>query len=128
MVKQVPEEHLKAVRFCPAALCQQFTFSAFLPYTLGMGTKEVIKKTRPVLKRFGVEKAAIFGSYARGELKKESDVDILLKPSKESTLFDILKLKTALEKRLGRKVDLVEYGAIKPQIKRYVLRHQIPLL
>ncbi len=33
----------------------------------------------PILKRNGVLKAGIFGSYARGEQKKQSDVDILIK-------------------------------------------------
>ena len=45
-----------------------------------------IKKMKPtivrILKKNGVIRAGIFGSYARGEQKKKSDIDILIKPPK----------------------------------------------
>ena len=86
------------------------------------------KKTKPIFEKFGVRKAAIFGSYARGESKKTSDIDMLLKLKHSLTFFDVLRLKARLEKELRRKVDIVEYEVIKPAIKRYVLKHQMPLL
>ena len=93
-----------------------------------MSANRIAKKTKPVLKEFGVKKAAIFGSLARGGFKKDSDIDILLKLRKDLTLLDVLKLKVRLEEKLGRKVDLVEYDAIKPGLRRSILKNQIPLL
>lgn len=93
-----------------------------------MSGTAIAKQTKPILQKFGVEKAAIFGSYARGDFKKTSDVDVLVKLKREATLFDIVRLKIRLENRLRRKVDIVEYDSIKPEIRQYALRNQIPVL
>lgn len=88
-------------------------------------TVEVIKrKITPILKRQGVLKAAVFGSAARGEETKNSDIDFLMKIAKNKTFFDLIKLKLELEDKLGRKVDIVEYEAINPLIKKEVLMEQ----
>jgi len=50
--------------------------------------EEVRKLVVPVLRRHGVVRAGIFGSYARGEAGKRSDVDILVKFSGKKSLFD----------------------------------------
>ena len=89
-----------------------------------MITQSIKQKIAPILKRQGVSKAALFGSVARGEAKKNSDIDLLIKIKKNKSLFDIVRLKLELEKKLGRKVDLVEYSAIRPSIKDIILREQ----
>lgn len=89
-----------------------------------MTVQTIKKKILPILKRQGVTKAAIFGSVARGEMKKSSDVDILVKLEKGKSLFDFVKLKFELEDKLGKKVDLVSYNAIKPRLKDYILRDE----
>jgi len=90
---------------------------------------ERIKKVvLPILKKNGVTKAGIFGSYARGEQKKESDIDILIKLSDEASLLDFVGLKIDLEKALHRKTDLVEYNAIKPLIRKGVLEEEVGIL
>lgn len=89
-----------------------------------MTTETIKNKILPILKRQGVLKAAVFGSFARGEERKNSDIDLLLKISKNKTLFDLIRLKLELEKKLGRNVDIVEYDAIRPLIKEEVLREQ----
>jgi predicted nucleotidyltransferase len=76
------------------------------------------------LKRQGVIKAALFGSAVRGEMKKRSDIDILVKLKKGKSLFDFVGLKLELEEKLGRKVDLVSYGAIKPRLKDIILKDE----
>lgn len=93
-----------------------------------MTTQFIKKKIAPILKRRGVLKAAVFGSAARGEMNKKSDVDILVKLKKDKTLFDLIGLQIALEDALGRKVDVVEYGALHPLIKRAVLKEQKKIL
>ena len=88
-------------------------------------TIQIIKKQiLPILKRQGVTKAALFGSMARGEDKKRSDIDILIKLEKGKSLFDFVGLKLELEEKLGKKVDLVTYRAIKPRLKDIILRDE----
>lgn len=89
-----------------------------------------IEKMKPkiieVLKKNNVKRAGIFGSYARGEQKKNSDVDIIVEF--DGSLFDFVGLKLELEKRLKKKVDLVEYAAIKPRIKNYILSDEVKMI
>ncbi|HLD81311.1 MAG TPA: nucleotidyltransferase domain-containing protein [archaeon] len=85
-------------------------------------------KIIPVLKKNGVKKAALFGSTARGEAKKGSDVDILVQLGRKESLFDVIRLKLALEKKLKKGVDLVEYAAIKPALREYILKDEVPIL
>jgi len=71
---------------------------------------EILKKEKPYLeKEFGVEEIALFGSYARGNATKESDVDVLVKVHevKYKTLVRIL---IYLEEKLNRRIDLVTKG------------------
>ena len=67
-------------------------------------------KTQPVLK------AWLFGSFARGEEHKDSDVDLLIlfDHSTPIGLFSYARMHRELEERLGRKVDLVEEGTLRP--------------
>ena len=67
-------------------------------------------KTQPVLK------AWFFGSFARGEEREDSDVDILVKFDRTLPigLFAYVRMNRKLEERLGRKVDLVEEGTLRP--------------
>ncbi len=89
-----------------------------------MTTQAIKKQILPILKRQGVTKAALFGSAARGEAKKRSDIDILVKLKKGKGLFDFVGLKLELEKKLGKKVDLVTYGAIKPRLRDIILKDE----
>lgn len=64
-----------------------------------------------------VKKAWLFGSYSRGEETAESDVDILVefdRTGKPVTLLTYARIWRELEERLGRSVDLVEEGTLKP--------------
>lgn len=81
----------------------------------------------PLLKEAGVNRCSVFGSYARGENDKDSDLDLLVEISKNKTLFDIVALKLKLEEILGKKVDLVEYETIKPALKEIILNNQLPI-
>ncbi|OGK25053.1 hypothetical protein A3A46_04155 [Candidatus Roizmanbacteria bacterium RIFCSPLOWO2_01_FULL_37_13] len=89
--------------------------------------QDIKKKIVPVLKKYGVIKASIFGSLARGDFNKRSDIDILVTLKEESDLFDFIGLKQELEEKLRRKVDLVESSAIKTRLKNYILSHQSPI-
>jgi len=90
--------------------------------------ENIKKKIIPILKRYGVKKAAIFGSFVRGETKKSSDIDILVEFEKNISLLDFVGLKLEIEETLGRKVDLVEYNTLKPFIREKVLEEQLAIL
>ena len=90
--------------------------------------KEIQSKTVPILRANGATKAELFGSVARGEATEASDVDILVELPDEQSLLDVIHLKNELEDALGTTVDLVEYDAIKPMLRPYIMQHLIPLL
>jgi len=80
----------------------------------------LVRKITPVLRRHRVKRSSLFGSYARGEQKKGSDVDILIEPPKGMTLFGLAGLKLELEKKLGMKVDVLTYDGVSPRLKNYI--------
>ena len=82
----------------------------------------------PVLKRYFIKRAAIFGSFAKGNDTTSSDMDLLIEPEKDFTLFKMLQLEHELSEIIKRKVDLVEYSALKPSIEKEVLLSAITIL
>jgi predicted nucleotidyltransferase len=89
-----------------------------------MTTEVIKKKIVPILKRQGVIKAAVFGSAARAEMKKNSDVDILIKYGSKKSLLDLVRLQFELERKLGKKVDLLTYKSIHPLLRDIILNEQ----
>ena len=85
------------------------------------------KKIRPILRKYGIKKAGIFGSSARGE-SVVNDLDLLVKIDKKMSLLELIGIQQELEDDLGMKVDLVEYDAIKPALKDDILREEEPVL
>ncbi|MEK7103539.1 MAG: nucleotidyltransferase family protein [Patescibacteria group bacterium] len=86
-------------------------------------TLSSLKKTiPPILKKHGVIKADLFGSYARGDAKKGSDVDILVSLKKSSSLLDLIALQQELEEVLNNKVDVVTYRSIHPLLRKSIMR------
>ena len=93
-------------------------------------TKEIDKlksKIVKILKKYGIKKAGIFGSYARGEQKKNSDVDILVELKKGMGL-EFVKLGIELEEKLKKRVDLVSYKYIHPKLKNQILEDEIKII
>jgi len=82
----------------------------------------------PVLKRYFIKRAAIFGSFAKGDVNVNSDVDLLIEPGKGFTIFKMLKLEEEISDLIKRKVDLVEYSALKSSIREEVLLSAITIL
>ncbi|MBI4171115.1 MAG: nucleotidyltransferase family protein [Candidatus Aenigmarchaeota archaeon] len=79
----------------------------------------------PILKEYDVKKAGIFGSVARGEAKKNSDIDLLIEFSGRKSLLDLVGLKLDLEERLKKRVDIAEYGALHPLLKERILKEEV---
>ena len=90
--------------------------------------EEIKRRVRPILLRYGAKRAGLFGSAARGELRRNSDIDILVEIDRPIGLFEFVGIKLELEEALGRKVDLGEYDALKPLIRERVLREEVPIL
>lgn len=72
-----------------------------------MTTQSIKRKIAPILQRQGVSAAALFGSTARGEAGRDSDIDLLIKLKKGKTLLDVVRLKLELEKNLAEKLILL---------------------
>ena len=89
--------------------------------------KKIKKEIIRILKKYNIKKAGIFGSYVRGDQKKNSDIDILIKPTKGMGL-KFVGLALELEKELGKKVDLITYDYISPYLKKYILDEEVRII
>lgn len=85
-----------------------------------MSITEIKKKLKPLCKEYEISYLGVFGSYARGEQKKKSDLDLLVEFNKKISLFDLVHIERELSKKIGIKVDLVTKGALHPELKKYV--------
>ncbi len=91
----------------------------------------IIPKQKQVvsyLRKQGIVKAGVFGSFARGESKKRSDVDILVKVKSGTSLFDLIGYERDLESIIQRKVDLLTYDSIHYLVKEYILKDEVALI
>ncbi|MEK6823965.1 MAG: nucleotidyltransferase domain-containing protein [Nanoarchaeota archaeon] len=59
--------------------------------------------------------------------KKRSDVDILVELDSRLSLYDVIGIKLELEKKLKKKVDLVEYETIRPELKETILNEEVSI-
>jgi len=82
-----------------------------------------------VCRRFQVERLAVFGSAARGEMRPDSDVDLLVefRAGAEIGFIEYGGLMLALSELLGRKVDLVSKPALRPLLRDAILSEALPL-
>ena len=89
---------------------------------------EIMSSIRDDVKKFGVRKLWLFGSYVREEQKKISDIDILVKFEKGKKTFDnYMELKFFLEEKLGVKVDLIPAESLRPEIKDHVWKEAVSI-
>jgi len=74
----------------------------------------IINKLQGFFPAYPVEKAWVFGSYARGEETRKSDIDIMVRFEKDAgvSLFDLVRIMNELQGTLHKKVDLVTEGGI----------------
>ena len=87
-----------------------------------MTIQDIQIKITPILKNYGVKRAAVFGSVARGKDTENSDIDLMLELNEPLGLFKFAKLNYLLEDALEKKVDLVKIGALKPAFKNTILK------
>ena len=85
-----------------------------------MNVLEIQNKISPVLKEYGVKRASVFGSVARGEDSPKSDIDIMISLGKPMGMFAYMGLIREIETRLERKVDLVTENSINKFVRPYI--------
>ena len=85
-------------------------------------SQNINNKIVSYLSKYDPLKIGIFGSYARGEHTKKSDIDILVDFRRKITLFDLGEIKYNLTKTLHREVDIVTERAINKRIKKYIYK------
>ena len=93
-----------------------------------MNIEDLKRKILPILQRYGVKRVGLFGSYIRGDMREDSDIDILVEIEKDISLLDFVGVKLEIEEALGIKVDLVEYDTIKPLLREKILKEQVVIL
>lgn len=93
--------------------------------------KNIIKMTVEILKiikKFNVVRAGIFGSYARGEQNKDSDIDLVVEFKGRKSLLDLVSLQLAIEESLNKKADVITYNSINPLLKKRILSEEVRIL
>ncbi|MCI0392008.1 MAG: nucleotidyltransferase family protein [Acidobacteria bacterium] len=82
----------------------------------------LLREHQPELRRLGVKRCGVFGSFARNEARAQSDVDILVEFEPEKKSFDnFMQLTFLLEDLFGRRVDLVTTESLSPYIGPHIL-------
>ena len=89
---------------------------------------DITEKAVPILRDNNAAEAYIFGSVARNEAGPESDIDILVRFDRPRGLFAFVGTKLELEDALGRKVDLIQMGALRKEFRPYVDKDKIRIL
>jgi predicted nucleotidyltransferase len=82
----------------------------------------------PILTKYRVSRAGVFGSYANGSNTENSDIDILVELHPDLSLLDYITIKHELEEKTGHHIDLVEYDTIKPKLRDIILKQEIKIL
>jgi uncharacterized protein len=83
---------------------------------------------KPILRKYGIKYAGIFGSYARGDARPDSDVDILVSLGDRTfTLFDMMDFKDEISKQLKKSVDIVSDRAIVSYFRDFIYKDLKPI-
>ena len=90
--------------------------------------KQIKERIRPVIQKYDITEVYLFGSYARGEANRDSDVDIYCSHGNVKSLFDEVGLIQDLEEALGKKVDVVTIGSkMHPVFKEQIEEDKIKI-
>jgi len=90
--------------------------------------QELEPKILEVLRRHDVLRASLFGSIVRGEMREDSDIDLLVEFQGRKSLLDLVGLKLDLEDTIKRRFDVVTYKSISPLLKDRIMAEQVAIL
>jgi uncharacterized protein len=94
---------------------------------INQGINKIKPEIIEILNKNNVKRAGIFGSYSRGEQRKNSDIDILIEPPK-GLGFGFFRISIELEEKLGKKVDLITYNGINPLLRKRILAQEVRII
>lgn len=110
------------------AVSQQLKFA---PELNGAHPATLLEAAAPILKALAVERGytrlAVFGSVARSEARQDSDIGLLVEAPEGTSSFGFIRFKQLIEQVLGREIDLVSYGALKPKLDDDIRREAVLL-
>lgn len=86
------------------------------------------ERARPVLLRYGVRRASVFGSYARGEAGPASDLDLLVELPTGASLLDLVALEQDLTDVLGVTVQATTLRALHPIVRERAQHDEVRIL
>ena len=92
---------------------------------------DILQMDRDMVRHLAEENGAtdvrVFGSFARGTDRPDSDLDLLIKLKPGGSLLDLIGIKQAIEDALHRKVDVVTETSLSPYIRDQILQEAVPL-
>ncbi|MDP3989315.1 MAG: nucleotidyltransferase family protein [bacterium] len=92
-----------------------------------MNKDELYQKIVPILKKNGVRRAAVFGSFSRGEETKESDLDLMIVLGRPMGMIAFVRMKREIEHVAGRRVDIVVEKSINRHVRPYIEKDLVPI-
>jgi predicted nucleotidyltransferase len=91
----------------------------------------LVEAAAPVLKVLAAEQGysrpSVFGSVARRQARHDSDIDLLVEAPEGTSSFGFLRFKQLVEQVLGREVDMIDIGGLKPKLDDDIRREAVPL-
>ncbi|MGA2162649.1 MAG: nucleotidyltransferase family protein [Methanoregula sp.] len=87
--------------------------------------KEIRDRIVTILKKYDAERIAIFGSYARGEAGKKSDIDILVRFARPKSLIQLVQIEDEIAKAVKVPVDLVTEKSVSPYLSSSIHRDEV---
>lgn len=81
-----------------------------------MTYQEIENKVISILDKYGAQTIGIFGSYARGVQRPDSDLDLLVNFKERKSLLTLVRIERELSESIGVKVDLLTEGAVSPYL------------
>jgi predicted nucleotidyltransferase len=121
-------EIAEALGISQPAVSQQLKLAAGLE---DVHPQVLLEAASPVLKALAAEhgysRLAVFGSVARQQSRPDSDIDLIVQAPEGTSSFGFVRFHQLLEQVLGREVDLVEYGGLKPRLDDDIRREAVLL-
>lgn len=87
--------------------------------------EEIKNIVSPIAEKYKVEKAYLFGSYARGDFNKESDIDIRIDKGQLKGLISLCGFYTEVEEALDKKVDVLTTGSLSSEFLNSIKKDEI---
>ncbi|MBA3801261.1 MAG: nucleotidyltransferase domain-containing protein [Geodermatophilaceae bacterium] len=118
----------EALGISQPAVSQQLRFAPDLDV---VHPEALLESAAPVLKAIseerGYQRLAVFGSVARRQAHRDSDIDLLVEAPVGTSSFEFVRYKQPIEQVLGREIGLVDYGGLKPRLDDDIRREAVLL-